>query len=126
MTRQRRYTCAVVVALVAVPVTAASQRPSPATGQSFLTRPAPRQPDPFDALFLLPGQAPRRRPAPSRPARETLAQEMAERAIERQPVIKCGTTLVPMDADVDPKIYAPRGPGDTRHAIRGVTPEICK
>ena len=43
-----------------------------------------------------------------------------------RPRVVCGMTLIPIDPDIDPKIYVePRRDG-TRYSIRAVPPPICK
>lgn len=42
------------------------------------------------------------------------------------PTVKCGMTLIPGDAQVDPRIAAPRPPDGQRFHSRTVEPTICR
>ena len=42
------------------------------------------------------------------------------------PTVKCGMTLIPGDAQVDPRIAAPRPPDGPRFHARTVEPTVCR
>jgi hypothetical protein len=43
-----------------------------------------------------------------------------------QPRVVCGMTLIPIDPNVDPKIYVEPRRSDTRYSIRAIPPPVCK
>ena len=51
-------------------------------------------------------------------------RDAARRAAE--PRVACGMKVIPMDPNIDPKIFIPRQPDDTRYTIRSIPPSICK
>ena len=42
------------------------------------------------------------------------------------PRVVCGMRVIPMDPNIDPKIFAGPKPGDTRYTIRAIEPPVCK
>jgi hypothetical protein len=53
-------------------------------------------------------------------------QHSAPRPETSQPRVVCGMTLIPIDPNVDPKIYVEPRRGDTRYSIRAIPPPVCK
>lgn len=71
-----------------------------------------RQPTPYSGLFQTPDlkEAARRQKAPATPP----------------PRVVCGMLVMPMDPNIDPKIFIERKPDGTRYTIRSIPPPICK
>ena len=43
-----------------------------------------------------------------------------------QPRVVCGMSVIPMDPNIDPKIFVPRPADPTRYPMRVVPPTVCK
>lgn len=50
----------------------------------------------------------------------------APRPETSQPRVVCGMTLIPIDPNVDPRIYVEPGRSDIRYSIRAIPPPVCK
>jgi hypothetical protein len=53
-------------------------------------------------------------------------QHSAPRPETSQPRVVCGMTLIPIDPNVDPKIYVEPRRGDMRYSIRAIPPPVCR
>jgi hypothetical protein len=97
----------VMLTLTAAPVWAEQSMQTPRSSARFgVQRPA--QSDPFRKLF-----APR---MGFQPSIETPAAT---------PKVVCGTTMVPADPSIDPKMLFPRKADGVDYKIRVLTPPIC-
>jgi hypothetical protein len=43
-----------------------------------------------------------------------------------EPRVVCGMKVIPVDPNIDPKIFIQREPDDTRYTMRSIAPSICK
>ena len=92
---------------------------------------AAEQPAVFGGLRVPPRDAAGRRSPYGRLFRETVqpVPGVAPPVIAPKapaPTVKCGTTLIPGDPQVDPGIVAPRPPATQRFHSRIVEPTICR
>lgn len=63
--------------------------------------------------------------APSLPAKKQ--QPVFSATTEtQQPLVVCGTTIIPMEQNIDPGIYVRQPAGGDRHTIRRVEPPVCR
>ena len=72
----------------------------------------------------------KRQPTPYRGLFQTedlrATAKKAQEAPASQPRVVCGMSVIPMDPNIDPKIFIERKPDDTRYTIRSIPPLACR